>query len=71
LYDHLFCPEYPKKSLSDVEQFIYPEIPSADEVKANRIDVGEMIGKLLQKVEEMTLDIIKFEKELEKVKIKI
>ncbi|MNL28293.1 hypothetical protein D3C87_1499300 [compost metagenome] len=39
-----------------------PGIPSAEEVKANGIDLGEMNAKLLQKIEELTLHLISMEK---------
>ena len=73
-YDHVFSSAYEKKSLSEVEAYIkeyghLPEIPSASEVKAEGIDVGDMIGRLLQKIEEMTLDVIRFESEIESIKL--
>ncbi|WP_159451692.1 hypothetical protein [Pedobacter africanus] len=40
-----------------------PGIPSAAEVKANGLDLGEMNAKLLQKIEELTLHLIRLEKE--------
>ena len=41
-------------------------IPSAAEVKANGIDLGDMNAKLLQKIEELTLHLIEQNKVLEK-----
>jgi hypothetical protein len=40
-----------------------PGIPSAEEVKVNGIDLGEMNAKLLQKIEELTLHLIRLEKD--------
>jgi hypothetical protein len=59
-YDHVFYPDYNLRSLSELEQYIkqnyrLPEIPSAEEVIENGIDLGDMQGKLLLKVEELTL----------------
>ncbi|MNY48398.1 hypothetical protein D3C86_1837310 [compost metagenome] len=61
--DFVFHKEYSLKPLDEVEQFIQsnkhlPDIPSAEQVKANGIDLGEMDAKLLQKIEELTLYII-------------
>lgn len=40
-------------------------IPSATDVKANGIDLGEMNAKLLEKIEELTLHLIEIKKENE------
>ena len=42
-----------------------PEIPSEKEVKENGFNLGEMQGKLLLKVEELTLYIIEQQKLIE------
>lgn len=68
-YDHVFSNEYKLRSLNDVEQFIkenkhLPDIPSAEEVVQNGLDLGKMDGKLLQKIEELTLYMIDQKKEL-------
>ena len=68
-YDHVFDKEYKLMSLYELEQYItankhLPEIPSAKEVEENGINLGEMQGKLLLKVEELTLYIIALEKRL-------
>jgi hypothetical protein len=56
--------------LSDTEKHIkenghLPGIPSAAEVQANGIELGDMNKKLLQKVEELTLYLIEMKKETE------
>jgi hypothetical protein len=40
-----------------------PGIPSAEDVKINGIDLGEMNAKLLQKIEELTLYMINIKKD--------
>jgi hypothetical protein len=65
--DFVFKPDYQLKPLSEVEQFIstnghLPEIPTEKEVAQNGVSLGEMNAKLLQKVEELTLYIIKQDK---------
>ena len=47
-----------------------PNIPSAAEVEENGINLGEMQGKLLQKIEELTLHIIQLEKRLAEIEDK-
>jgi hypothetical protein len=68
--DFVFTPTYKLRPLSEVEQFIktnghLPEIPKAEDVQQNGINLGEMQTKLLQKVEELTLYSIEQEKKLE------
>jgi len=58
-----------------VEQFIaenqhLPRVPSAAEVEANGMNLGEMNIILLEKVEELTLYIIQLEKRLSEVEKK-
>jgi trimeric autotransporter adhesin len=59
--------------LSDVEKFIVqnkhlPNVPSADEVVKDGIDMATMDAKLLEKIEELTLYVIKLNKEVEELK---
>jgi hypothetical protein len=65
--DYVFAKDYKLPSLQATEQHIkekghLPGIPSAEEVKANGIDLGEMNAKLLKKIEELTLHLIASEK---------
>lgn len=67
--DFVFAPDYKLPSLSSVESHIkqkghLPGIPSAAEVEANGISVGNMNALLLQKIEELTLHVIKQQKEI-------
>jgi len=73
--DYVFAKDYQLPSLQETEQHIkdkghLPGIPSAEEVKANGVDLGEMNAKLLRKIEELTLHLIKIEKELNDLKKK-
>ncbi|TKC56600.1 hypothetical protein FBD94_23085 [Pedobacter hiemivivus] len=68
--DYVFAKSYRLPTLQETEKHIrekghLPGIPSAGEVKANGIDVGEMNAKLLQKIEELTLHLIDMKKENE------
>ena len=65
--DYVFAKEYQLPSLAETEKHVkekghLPGIPSAQDVKENGIDLGEMNAKLLQKIEELTLHLIKMEK---------
>ncbi|MCC9073587.1 tail fiber protein [Flavobacterium sp. F-65] len=71
--DFVFKEDYDLPSLDSVEMFIkknnhLPEIASAKEMKENGINLSEMNIKLLQKIEEMTLYMIGFKKEIETLK---
>jgi hypothetical protein len=68
--DYVFAKDYQLPSLKETEQHIkdkghLPGIPSAAEVKANGVDLGEMNAKLLKKIEELTLHLIEQEKKNE------
>lgn len=67
--DYVFEENYNLLSLSEIEAFIkanghLPEVPSATEVEANGITLGEMNVLLLKKIEELTLHTIEQEKTL-------
>lgn len=71
--DFVFAPEYKLNKLEDVEHFIknnhhLPEIPSAKEMTANGMNVGELNKQLLQKVEELTLYVIELNKQIQELK---
>ncbi len=66
--DFVFEKDYALPSLDHVEQFVkknkhLPEIPSAQEMQENGVQVSEMQTKLLQKIEELTLYMIEMKKE--------
>ncbi len=74
--DFVFEDDYDLPTLAEVEKFIkankhLPEIPSAEEVAENGVNLGEMESKLLQKIEELTLYIIDQQKEIETLKGKM
>ena len=66
--DYVFSKSHQLPSLQETEKHIkekghLPGIPSAEEVKANGIDLGEMNAKQLQKIEELTLHLIEIKKQ--------
>lgn len=61
--DYVFHTNYRLRPLSEVEQYIkqyhhLPEVPSAEEVEENGLDVGDNQAILLKKIEELTLYVI-------------
>ena len=74
--DYVFSKDYPLKSLTEVEEFIHanhhlPEIPSATEVEKTGVSLGDMQSKLLLKVEELTLYLIRQNKTIEMLQAKL
>jgi len=71
--DYVFGKDYNLLPLNEVEQFItenqhLPNVPSAAEVEANGVNIGEMNAILLKKMEEMTLYIIDLQKQIDELK---
>jgi hypothetical protein len=67
--DFVFEPGYKLPVLSELEQFVktnkhLPEIPTAQQMVKEGINLGELNIKLLQKVEELTLHLIEKDKQM-------
>jgi trimeric autotransporter adhesin len=67
--DFVFDANYKLMSLQELDNYIkknkhLPNIPTAEEVVKDGIDVATMDAKLLQKIEELTLHIIELEKRI-------
>lgn len=70
--DYVFADNYKLRPLGEVEKFIeknkhLPEVPSANEVKAKGLDVGDNQAILLKKIEELTLYLIEQDRRIEQV----
>ena len=68
--DYIFHTTYQLRPLNEVEQYIQqnrhlPEVPSAEEVTKNGLDLGDNQATLLKKIEELTLYVIEQNKKLE------
>ncbi|MEP0986840.1 hypothetical protein [Ekhidna sp.] len=68
--DFVFEPTYDLRSLEETAAYIksnkhLPEIPSAKEMEANGVQLGEMNMLLLKKIEELTLHTIEQQKQLD------
>jgi len=73
--DFVFENDYKLMSLKETESYIkknghLPDVPSAEEVMTNGVELGEMNAVLLQKIEELTLYVIELEKKIEKLENK-
>lgn len=68
--DYVFEEHYPIVSLKNLDLYIrenkhLPGMPTAKEVAANGIELGEMNKKLLEKIEELTLHLIEKDKKMD------
>lgn len=71
--DHVFDRDYALMPLGELEAYVaanrhLPDIPSEAEVKAEGYDVAEMQAVLLGKIEELTLYIIRQQKEIDSLR---
>jgi hypothetical protein len=74
--DYVFEKSYTLPTLEEVKSYIdqnkhLPEVPSAKEMEANGVNVGEMNMLLLKKIEELTLYLIEQQKEINELKNQI
>lgn len=73
--DYVFETNYDLRSLPELEAYIkvnkhLPGIASAKEIEKNGLKVGEINKAMVEKIEELTLYIIKMQKEINLMKIK-
>ena len=71
--DYVFDKDYSLLPIDKLKPYIdknkhLPDVPSAEEMKKNGLDLGDMTIILLKKIEENTLYIIEQNKEIEKLK---
>ena len=71
--DYVFDEDYDLPTLEEVQKHIdekghLPNIPSAEEVEKNGVELGEMDRLLLEKIEELTLHVIQLKNEIKKLK---
>jgi len=74
--DYVFDSNYRLRPLNEVEQYIQqekhlPDVPAAEEVKKEGLDLGNNQAVLLKKIEELTLYVIQQQKQLEAQQQKI
>jgi hypothetical protein len=73
--DYVFKEDYNLMKLNEIEKYInekshLPEVPSAEEMKENGVELAKMNMLLLKKIEELTLHIIDQNKRIEKLEEK-
>ena len=71
--DYVFSKDYDLMSLKELSSYVIenshlPDIPSAEEVQQNGVELGEMNTLLLQKIEELTLYILDLQKQIDELK---
>lgn len=71
--DYVFNESYKLMQLNDLENYIklnkhLPEIPLATKINKEGVDLGEIVRKQMQKIEELTLYIIELNKKIEGLK---
>ncbi len=71
--DYVFASDYKLKPLSEVEAFVkenkhLPNVPSAQDIENEGLDVANMLAKQMEKIEELTLYMIEMKKEIETLK---
>lgn len=71
--DYVFDEGYDLKSLGEVEEYVksnkhLPGVPSASEFQDKGMNVSEMSNLLLEKVEELTLHLIRMQKEIDQLR---
>jgi hypothetical protein len=74
--DYVFKKEYQLPALTSLEQYInanhhLPDMPTAENVSANGLNLGDTQAKLLKKIEELTLYAIDQQKQIELLKDKL
>lgn len=74
--DYVFELEYNLMPLSEVGKYVkenkhLPNVPSAEELKQNGWNVGEMNNKLLEKIEELTLYLVQLKDQNEELKARV
>lgn len=70
--DYVFDKDYKLMPLSEVEKYIeennhLPNIPSAKDIEAQGISVGEMQRLQMEKIEELTLHLIEKDKQIQRL----
>lgn len=71
--DYVFSSTYDLMPLTELRSYIQtnhhlPNIPSAEELSSQPVDLGELERLLLEKVEELTLYVLELEEEINKLK---
>ena len=71
--DYVFDNKYKLRSFEELRKYIsankhLPNIPAAAEVEKNGIELGDMQKRMIEKIEELTLYVLKLEEEIQQLK---
>ena len=71
--DRVFAPDYALRPMEELREYVavnrhLPGVPSEEEVSERGIDVGSMQAVLLEKIEELTLYILRQQQEMDTLK---
>lgn len=74
--DYVFASGYLLMPLSDLKSFVkeyhhLPEVPTENDIMTEGIEIGDMQGILLKKIEEMTLYILQQQEQIDKLEQRI
>ncbi len=74
--DYVFEKDYPLMSLDELRAYIVqekhlPNVPSADDIKKDGLNLSEFQMRLLEKIEELTLYILAQQEQIEALKIQV
>lgn len=74
--DYVFGKDYKRPSLTYINDYLkkykhLPDIPAADQIQKGAIDVGQMQGLLLKKIEELTLIVIQQDQQIRYINKKL
>jgi hypothetical protein len=74
--DYVFGVDYKLPSLQEINNYIkanhhLPNVPAAAEIEKNGLDVGEMQKTMMQKIEELTLHMIRLDEENRQLKAEL
>lgn len=74
--DYVFASDYLLMPLSDLKAFVtekhhLPDVPTENDIMTEGIEIGDMQGILLKKIEEMTLYILQQQEQIDKLEQRI
>ena len=74
--DYVFSSDYQLMPLADLKAFVtenhhLPEVPSENDIMTEGVEIGDMQGILLKKIEEMTLYILQQQEQIDKLEQRI
>ncbi len=74
--DYVFEPDYELRPLDELQAFIaankhLPNVPSAEQMKQNGVNMTKLSGRLLEKIEELTLYTLQQQELIEELQVSL